>query len=117
MSEFMGLIQGKYDAKVGFVEGGASLHSCMTAHGPDKNTFVAASTAELKPEHFEAGLAFMFETTYMLKVSDFAAKGDHREKDYIKCWGDMPKMFDPTNPAARYTDAKKGSKRRDHCRE
>lgn len=26
MTEFMGMIYGKYDAKVGFVEGGASLH-------------------------------------------------------------------------------------------
>ncbi len=35
-SEFMGLIQGVYDAKAeGFVPGGASLHNCMSGHGPD----------------------------------------------------------------------------------
>ncbi|MGH8211478.1 MAG: homogentisate 1,2-dioxygenase, partial [Steroidobacteraceae bacterium] len=34
-SEFMGLIHGTYDAKAeGFVPGGASLHNCMTGHGP-----------------------------------------------------------------------------------
>jgi homogentisate 1,2-dioxygenase len=36
MSEFMGLVQGEYDAKKGgFVPGGASLHNSMSAHGPD----------------------------------------------------------------------------------
>ena len=36
MSEFMGLVRGAYDAKAdGFVPGGACLHNCMTAHGPD----------------------------------------------------------------------------------
>jgi len=43
MSEFMGMVWGKYDAKVGFVPGGASLHSVMSAHGPDAPTFEAAS--------------------------------------------------------------------------
>ena len=37
MSEFMGLIEGAYDAKAGgFVPGGASLHNCMSGHGPDR---------------------------------------------------------------------------------
>ena len=36
MSEFMGLVHGVYDAKAeGFLPGGASLHNCMSAHGPD----------------------------------------------------------------------------------
>ncbi|KAF0759132.1 hypothetical protein AaE_003749, partial [Aphanomyces astaci] len=37
MTEFMGMVYGHYDAKTddGFVPGGASLHSCHTAHGPD----------------------------------------------------------------------------------
>ena len=35
MSEFMGLITGAYDAKEGgFAPGGASLHNCMSGHGP-----------------------------------------------------------------------------------
>ncbi|MEK7689609.1 MAG: homogentisate 1,2-dioxygenase, partial [Bdellovibrionota bacterium] len=50
MSEYMGLIHGVYDAKPeGFVPGGSSLHNCMSSHGPDKQTFDAASSAELKP--------------------------------------------------------------------
>jgi hypothetical protein len=44
-SEFMGLIHGVYDAKAeGFAPGGASLHNCMTGHGPDAATFEKAST-------------------------------------------------------------------------
>lgn len=50
MSEFMGLIYGVYEAKEGgFRPGGASLHSMMTPHGPDKQAFDKASNAELKP--------------------------------------------------------------------
>ena len=47
-SEFMGLIHGVYDAKAeGFMPGGASLHNCMTGHGPDAETFEKASAADL----------------------------------------------------------------------
>ena len=51
MAEFMGLLQGVYDANVeGFLPGGASLHNCMSAHGPDAETWERASHAELKPQ-------------------------------------------------------------------
>ena len=50
MSEFMGLIYGRYDAKEeGFVPGGFSLHNMMLPHGPDKSAFDKASHGELKP--------------------------------------------------------------------
>lgn len=50
MSEFMGLIKGNYEAKVGaFRPGGASLHNMMTAHGPDRNCYERASTEQLNP--------------------------------------------------------------------
>jgi homogentisate 1,2-dioxygenase len=39
MSEYMGSISGAYDAKVGFVPGAGSLHSCMTGHGPDSTVY------------------------------------------------------------------------------
>ncbi|MGH8123559.1 MAG: homogentisate 1,2-dioxygenase, partial [Rudaea sp.] len=52
-SEFMGLIHGAYDAKAGgFVPGGASLHNCMSGHGPDAASFAKASAADTsKPDH------------------------------------------------------------------
>ncbi len=49
----MGLIRGAYDAKKeGFLPGGASLHSCMTPHGPDAATFEEAIKAELVPQRY-----------------------------------------------------------------
>lgn len=94
MSEFMGMIYGSYDAKVGFRPGGASLHSCMSAHGPDADTFHKASAADLGPAFFDGGLAFMFETNYMMRLTKWATEADHREKDYHHCWQEMPKLFD-----------------------
>lgn len=97
MSEFMGMIYGRYDAKAGgFVPGGASLHSCTTPHGPDATTFTRASASDLQPEKFEGGLAFMFETGQMLKLSTYAVEAPHNDRDYQKCWENMPKLFDGT---------------------
>ncbi|KAL3210880.1 hypothetical protein MRX96_052109 [Rhipicephalus microplus] len=56
MSEFMGLITGKYEAKeTGFQCGGASLHSMMTPHGPDVDCFEQASKAKLAPQRIGDG--------------------------------------------------------------
>lgn len=56
MSEFMGLILGRYEAKEdGFAAGGATLHSIMTPHGPDFKCFDGASKAELKAERIADG--------------------------------------------------------------
>ena len=53
MSEFMGLIHGKYDAKEeGFVPGGISLHNMMLAHGPDADGYHKAT--QRRPEAGEA---------------------------------------------------------------
>ncbi|RDA87768.1 hypothetical protein CP532_2464 [Ophiocordyceps camponoti-leonardi (nom. inval.)] len=74
MSEFMGLIQGDYDAKAGggFRAGGASLHNVMSAHGPDATTFDQASNAELKPQKVgEGSMAFMFESSLMLGLTEW----------------------------------------------
>ena len=93
MTEFMGMIWGKYDAKVGFQAGGASLHSCMSPHGPDEPTFTAASAATLAPRKFEEGLAFMFETNQLLKLTNIALQAEHRDVNYQKNWQAMPKLF------------------------
>lgn len=94
MAEFMGMIWGKYDAKEGFQAGGASMHSCMSGHGPDGATFLKASEEEQKPYYFDQGLAFMFESTYQLKLSKAAINAPNLEKDYTKCWEQLPKTFD-----------------------
>lgn len=56
MSEFMGLITGSYEAKgSAFAPGGASLHSMMIPHGPDKECYESASTGQLKPVKVAVG--------------------------------------------------------------
>ena len=67
MSELMGLVKGAYDAKAeGFVPGGASLHNCMNAHGPDRASYEKAISAELAPQKLDDTLAFMFETRWVI---------------------------------------------------
>mmetsp|Transcript_9013 Transcript_9013/g.23645 ORF Transcript_9013/g.23645 Transcript_9013/m.23645 type:complete len:368 (-) Transcript_9013:426-1529(-) len=99
MSELMGMIHGSYDAKAGFEPGGVSIHPCMTAHGPDAETFEKASKADTSiPEKFQAGLAFMFETSAVLKVPAAARQAEWRDTEYQKCWGGLARLFDPTTP-------------------
>lgn len=84
MSEFMGLIGGQYDAKTGggFQPAGASLHNIMSAHGPDAITHEKASNLELKPTKVGDGsMAFMFESCYMVGVTDWGLKHGVQE-DY-----------------------------------
>jgi homogentisate 1,2-dioxygenase len=96
MSEFMGLIYGAYDAKPhGFVPGGFSLHNSMTPHGPDAEAFEDASTAELAPQRLEGTMAFMFETRYPQRVSEYAARLPGLQEDYADCWHGLEKRFQP----------------------
>ena len=87
MSEYMGLIQGKYDAKeTGFLPGGGSLHNCMSAHGPDAEAYLAATQAELKPQFYADTLAFMFESQYVWRLTPQALDAAFRQRDYLTCW-------------------------------
>ena len=101
MSEFMGNLAGTYDAKEkGFIPGASSLHSAMSGHGPEAEVFEKASTMELKPAKVgEGSMAFMFETTYQLKLTKYAhdISTDFVDKDYYKCWQGIVKHFDPNN--------------------
>jgi len=94
MNEYMGLIKGAYDAKAsGFLPGGGSLHNCMSAHGPDRASFDAASSAELKPVYWDLGLAFMFETRFVLRPTRFALETPALQKDYDSVWAGFEKLF------------------------
>eukprot|EP00158_Paraphelidium_tribonemae_P006635 Partr_v1_DN27913_c0_g1_i2_m11930 putative Homogentisate 1,2-dioxygenase len=102
MSEFMGLIKGEYEAKkgAGFAPGGASLHSIMTPHGPDAQTFEAGSNAELIPCRVADGTqAFMFESCLMLTVSEWALSTSEKlQNDYCReSWGGLKKRFNPND--------------------
>jgi len=97
-SEFMGLIHGVYDAKAeGFLPGGASLHNCMSAHGPDATTFEKASRADTAhPEHIVDTMAFMFETRCVLRPTRCALESPLLQTDYSECWQRLRKHFNPT---------------------
>ncbi|MEV6327256.1 homogentisate 1,2-dioxygenase [Streptomyces sp. NPDC051909] len=96
MSEYMGLIEGAYDAKAeGFVPGGGSLHNMMSAHGPDRETFDRASAAELKPQKIDDGLAFMFETRWPVTATAQAAGADHLQRGYDDVWQGLERHFRP----------------------
>ncbi len=96
-SEFMGLVHGAYDAKAeGFAPGGASLHNCMTGHGPDAATFEKASNADLsKPDVIRDTMAFMFEARAVIRPTAQALAAAHRQRDYQACWAGLRRHFDP----------------------
>ncbi len=97
MSEFMGLIYGRYDAKEeGFVPGGMSLHNMMLAHGPDFSGFEKASNGELKPVKLDNTMAFMFETRFPQQLTTFAAELETLQDDYVDCWSGLERKFDGT---------------------
>jgi homogentisate 1,2-dioxygenase len=99
MSEFMGLVYGAYDAKAeGFVPGGFSLHNTMLPHGPDRAAFEGASSADLNPHKLEGTMAFMFETRFPQRVTDYAAGLVQRQAHYGDYGSELMKRFDPTKP-------------------
>jgi homogentisate 1,2-dioxygenase len=100
-SEFMGLITGVYDAKEGgksggFVPGGASLHNCMSAHGPDAASYEKAVAADTSaPHHVTDTMAFMFETRAVIKPTKQALEAKELQAGYYECWQGIKKHFDP----------------------
>jgi len=96
-SEFMGLIEGSYDAKAqGFVPGGASLHNCMSGHGPDAATFEKASRADTsRPVHVGDTMAFMFETRTVIHPTRYALKSPLLQRNYDDVWAGLKKNFTP----------------------
>ena len=94
MNEFMGLVRGVYDAKTeGFLPGGASLHNCMSGHGPDTETYERSSQAELTPHYIENTLAFMFETRMVVRPTRFAMETKILQHEYYECWQGLKKHF------------------------
>jgi homogentisate 1,2-dioxygenase len=100
-SEFMGLVHGAYDAKAeGFVPGAASLHNCMSGHGPDAATFEAASRADTsKPGRVSDTMAFMIETRTVIHPTAFALETAQLQSNYFECWQGLKKNFDPNSKA------------------
>jgi len=103
MSEFMGMIYGSYDAKSceEFGPGCSSLHNVMTPHGPDRETVEKEEIRSFKeegkllnaPAKFVGGLAFMFETSMTLKLTQHAIDSPTRDREYASCWHGIKDKF------------------------
>ncbi|MBD8699996.1 homogentisate 1,2-dioxygenase [Sphingomonas sp. CFBP 13714] len=94
MSEAMGLIHGAYDAKAaGFTPGGLSLHNLMAGHGPDLDSWTAATNADLKPYKIDGTMAFMVESCWPYRPTPHAL--EHAQLDYDAVWADFPKAVLP----------------------
>lgn len=104
MSEFMGLIHGEYDAKEadeagGFVPGGASLHNCMSGHGPDAASYEKAVRADTrKPQHVTDTMAFMFESRFVFHPVAQALESPALQRNYQDCWQGLKRHFNPGKP-------------------
>jgi len=74
--------------------GGASLHNCMTGHGPDANTYDKASAADLgKPTYVRDTIAFMFETRHFIRPTRAALESAQLQAEYFRCWQGLRKHF------------------------
>ncbi|KAI3994872.1 hypothetical protein MKX01_037423 [Papaver californicum] len=79
----------------GFLPGGASLHSCMTPHGPDTSTFettVGCGTDET-PSKITETMAFMFESSLIPRVCPWALESPHMDHNYYQCWIGLKSHF------------------------
>jgi homogentisate 1,2-dioxygenase len=96
-SEFMGLIEGVYDAKAeGFAPGGASLHNCMSGHGPDAATWEKATRADTStPQALADTMAFMFETRSVIRPTRYALESPLLQRDYGHVWQELASHFAP----------------------
>ncbi|WMV60450.1 hypothetical protein MTR67_053835 [Solanum verrucosum] len=111
MSEFMGLIYGGYEAKAdGFHPGGASLHSCMTPHGPDTKTYEAtiALGNEAGPHRIADTMAFMFESCLIPRVCPWALESPFMDHDYYQCWIGLKSHFSGLSMNEDNVDLQKG---------
>ena len=92
MSEFVGLIEGSYDARAGgFAPGAASLHNMMSSHGPDAATYAAAIAAELIPHRLSGTMAFMVESRHVFRPTAAALASPALQLDYDAVWTDFAK--------------------------
>ncbi|KAF7328146.1 Homogentisate-dioxygenase [Mycena venus] len=95
-TEFMGLIYGVYGGRSdGFQPGSASYETGFCPHGVSYEEYKKATEVELKPIRIHEGtLAFMFESSMMLTITDFAmARSGKLHEHEPKMWNDLKAEF------------------------
>jgi len=95
-TEFMGLIYGVYGGRSDdFLPGGASYETGFCPHGVSYEQFKGATEAELKPMRISEGtIAFMFESTMMWTMTDYAMKRSGKLHEHEpQMWDDLKGQF------------------------
>jgi homogentisate 1,2-dioxygenase len=93
-SEFVGLVKGQYIGKAeAFEPGCASLHNCMSGHGPDSAAFEQGSAATDEPQYLEDTMTVVFETQLVIRPTAFAMDTDLLEHDYYTHWQRLANRF------------------------
>jgi len=67
----------------------------MSAHGPDGETCTKAINADLAPHKIDNTMAFMFETSQVLRPTQFALECPQLQPAYDACWASLPATFNP----------------------
>lgn len=94
ISEFMGILFGQFEGKETLKAGGATLHSMMNAHAPERAAAEAAMKVKLEPRKIGIDTqSFMLATSVSLAVTKWGMDEKKLKKDYMKCWENFPKMF------------------------
>ncbi|KAF5327629.1 hypothetical protein D9619_004632 [Psilocybe cf. subviscida] len=103
-TEFMGLLYGIYGGRSdSFQPGGASFETGFCPHGVSYETFKEATETELKPMRISEGtIAFMFESSMMFTITDFAINRSgklhvHEPKMWDNLKGQFMKHLDQVN--------------------
>ncbi|KAL4250814.1 homogentisate dioxygenase family protein [Abortiporus biennis] len=94
-SELMGLIYGDYEGRSdSFKPGSISYETGFCPHGVSWDVFKAASEGELKPQIVHEGtLAFMFESSMMFGITEYAIKSSKRHEHEPGMWNDLKNNF------------------------
>jgi len=92
----MGLIYGAYGGRSdGFQPGGASYETGFCPHGVSYEEFKLATESELKPMRVHEGtIAFMFETSMILTITDYAMLRSGKLHEHEpKMWDNLKGQF------------------------
>ena len=93
-SEFVGLVHGKYIGKgEGFQPGCASLHNCMSGHGPDAESFALGTSVGDQPQYLADTMTIVLETQLVIRPTKYALESELLERDYYLHWQSLKKRF------------------------
>jgi hypothetical protein len=85
---------GEYIGKhEGFSPSSASLHNCMSGHGPDNEAYERGCKAGATPRYLDDTLAFLFETQLVVRPTRFALESEILERNYFEHWQSIKKLF------------------------